>query len=284
MSRYLFGLYFSHLQGLTSIIYVQSIYKPLVATKKSATVSCLFRRYLDTLTHVKSWYDGKLWISEDPSFKSLMTVRNMHKMVADRLNRNVPAGSPVAISQYDMLVTQFGFIGFVVLFPQKYGIKWKEYDLTCFIALWRFIGYLLGIDDKYNLCARSIDQVKILCQQIYKYEVQESFNTARINQLQCNRMSQGIIESIQPYIPLISWDAYLKHLINVMDSNEEIKLTKKNKLVYRSMKFTLSNVVCYAPLGHPLNFLLRRAIKSAHRHKKQISHKLDVKYSTAITE
>lgn len=259
---------------------MQSIYEPLVATKKSSSVSHLFRRYLGTLTHVKSWYDGKIWISEDPSFKSLMTVRNMHKMVSDKLNRNVEPGQPVALSQYDMLVTQFGFIGLVLLFPQKYGIKWRDHDLNCFLHLWRLIAYLLGIDDKYNICNRSVDEVKEMCQQIYELEIKVSFEKARLNDSKCNKMSQGIIEAIRPYIPLICWEAFLKHLAHVLDTNEKnIKLSTKKQLVYVSMDFTLSNVIRYSILGFPLNLLLRKAIKSAHRKKKRISTKLDSKYA-----
>ena len=201
-------------------------------------------------------------------------------MVSDKLNRNVPPGQPVAISQYDMLVTQFGFIGLVILFPERYGIKWRQHDLNCFLHLWRLIVHLLGVDEKYNLCSRSIDEVKQMCQQIFELEIKVSFEKARAGDFKCNKMGQGIIESIRPYIPLICWEAFIKHLADVMDTSEkDVKLTAKKQVVYVLMNFTLVNVIRHSVLGYPLNFLLRKAIRKAHRKKKQISTHLDVKYS-----
>lgn len=88
---------------------MKSILEPLVATKQSASVALLFRRYLGTLTHVQVWYDGEVWKEEDPAFKSVQKVRKMHRTVAARLNSDSQISGqsgPVKLSQYDMLITQ----------------------------------------------------------------------------------------------------------------------------------------------------------------------------------
>lgn len=72
--RNLFGLFFSHLCGLTLLVYVTSILKPLLATRNSRSVACLFRRYLSTLSHVKLWYEGDIWKTDDPAHQSIQQV------------------------------------------------------------------------------------------------------------------------------------------------------------------------------------------------------------------
>ena len=97
------------MSGLTTLVHVKSILEPLVATKQSASVALLFRRYLGTLTHVQVWYDGQVWQETDAAFKSVQKVRKMHKTVAARLNADSQltlTGGPVKLSQYDMLITQ----------------------------------------------------------------------------------------------------------------------------------------------------------------------------------
>ena len=56
----------------------------------------------------------------------------------------------VPMSQFDMVMTQFGIISLVYLFPNTLGIKNKE-GLDGFLHLWAVIGKILGIQDRFNL-------------------------------------------------------------------------------------------------------------------------------------
>lgn len=54
------------------------------------------------------------------------------------------------ISQKDMALTQFGFMGFAVIRSKNIGIPdANEEELKAFIHVWKVIGYLLGIEDRY---------------------------------------------------------------------------------------------------------------------------------------
>lgn len=124
LRRDLFGLFYSHLCGLVLTVFIVSILKPLLATRNSRTVAHLFKRYLGTLTHVRSWYDGSVWKRDDPARQSILLVsstsiknkscsnsrfqvRAMHKKVADASNaQKIPGTQEMTISQYDMLSTQ----------------------------------------------------------------------------------------------------------------------------------------------------------------------------------
>jgi len=56
-------------------------------------------------------------------------------------------------NQSDMSGTQFAFIGLIVLYPQKFGLgRATDEELEGFIHFWRCIGFLLGIEDRFNFC------------------------------------------------------------------------------------------------------------------------------------
>ena len=73
------------------------------------------------------------------------------------------------ITQRDMALTQFGFIGFAILKPQELGIIGSEKDVEGFIHFWRVIGHLMGIQDKYDIILtinnnrNSIKNVPVIC-------------------------------------------------------------------------------------------------------------------------
>lgn len=63
-----------------------------------------------------------------------------------------------------MSATQFGFVGLMVAYPEKFGAAGATKDeLEGFIHLWRSIGYLLGVEDKFNFCAGTYDEVVQRC-------------------------------------------------------------------------------------------------------------------------
>ena len=100
--KHFFSMFVGMLTGLLSLMYVPSIVKVLDNTNQSGTSEKAFTRYLTTLNHVIQWYQS----SPDQRLQSLKTVRRTHAKVA---KSNV-------MTQYDMVVTQWAFIGNVQLF------------------------------------------------------------------------------------------------------------------------------------------------------------------------
>jgi ER-bound oxygenase mpaB/B'/Rubber oxygenase, catalytic domain len=81
------------------------------------------------------------------------------------------------ISQKDMAITQFGFMGFGVLQPKFLGFQHTHEDLEAFVHFWRVMGYMLGIKDEYNLCTDSLDSTIVRCrtvQQEFLLEILEN--------------------------------------------------------------------------------------------------------------
>lgn len=65
---------------------------------------------------------------------------------ASRVSQN--AGLGLRITQKDMALTQFGFIGLTLVKKKELAIIGSEEDEMSFVHFWRTIGFMLGIEDK----------------------------------------------------------------------------------------------------------------------------------------
>ncbi|OXA44590.1 hypothetical protein Fcan01_20974, partial [Folsomia candida] len=58
----------------------------------------------------------------------------------------------IPFNQHALNLAQFAFVGYPILFPERFGIsRPSEDDLWAFNHLWAILGYVLGIEDKYNI-------------------------------------------------------------------------------------------------------------------------------------
>lgn len=78
------------------------------------------------------------------SFRNIMTVRSFHTSASKEANC-IGFGN---ITQRDMVLTQFVFIGIPLLSPHLLGLARSEEGMEGLVHFWRVIGYLLGIQDK----------------------------------------------------------------------------------------------------------------------------------------
>jgi len=72
-------------------------------------------------------------------------VRRKH-CVAFRRSTEAGVHKP---TQLDMALAQFGFIGFTVVSGDYLGLKVTYEEMEGIIHLWRVIGNMLGMDDKF---------------------------------------------------------------------------------------------------------------------------------------
>ena len=152
--------------SLVSGFVISNLLDPLVFTNQSDTPKKALRRYLSTANHIFLWCtDREIWDSaQSPGFESTQKVRKMHRSVAKAMNKQL--GDKEYVSQYDMGLVQSGFMGAVVMYPSQFGVKCTESDLEDYIHLWRGLGYLLGIDDRYNICSGSFHDTKNIVKEI----------------------------------------------------------------------------------------------------------------------
>lgn len=72
-------------------------------------------------------------------WKSLNTIRWKHATTSRRSGK---------IHHHDMAITQFGFMGYVLLMPEKFGLTNEPNERKGFNHFWRVTGHVLGISDK----------------------------------------------------------------------------------------------------------------------------------------
>lgn len=79
------------------------------------------------------------------SQRSVTLVNGLH-CAASRTSDK--AGLGLRVSQKDMALTQFGFMGLILLRKKELAIVGTEQDEKSIVHFWRTMGYMLGIQDK----------------------------------------------------------------------------------------------------------------------------------------
>ncbi|KAK8730824.1 hypothetical protein OTU49_007951 [Cherax quadricarinatus] len=144
------------------------------------------------------------------------TIReDIEPQVGPALPLENPNNPIVYISQWDMLLTQYSFLGVMVAHPSKMGAWWaSEEDLAGLIHFWRGIGFLLGIEDKYNFCRGTVKETQALCD-----EIEELIIKPRIAKADWNyeHMSSCLIEGINLMVPAVSYPAMFRFLADTLN-------------------------------------------------------------------
>ncbi|KAI9331284.1 hypothetical protein DFJ73DRAFT_857483 [Zopfochytrium polystomum] len=90
-------------------------------------------------------------------WRSNVKVRLIHAGVRARLATKLRDESTIPINQADMAVTLLSFSVVVLAAMLKFGYRPTRQELHDYMAAWRFIGHLNGINDKYNPCKYGVD-------------------------------------------------------------------------------------------------------------------------------
>ena len=125
----------------------------------------------------------------------------MHAAISKRSNWN----NVGIISQKDMAITQFAFVGMQLLNPEKVGIKGSREQLENFSHFWRVLGSLLGIEDRFNLCGETLDETLSRCNAIKKILL-PNFVDLKPNAEEYLRIA---IEGMKGFLPMMHTEAQL---------------------------------------------------------------------------
>ncbi|CAB3373291.1 Hypothetical predicted protein [Cloeon dipterum] len=183
-----YALAYSDIVSLIALFSLKDSLGPLIYTGNSSCVFSSFKRYVSTALRVLSWYEGDVFDPNSTAGKNILRVRNMHRLVVERLKATEPdvlaertnivrpleslasvvrqdmnlvqgvddeghSVGTLPLNQWHSGITQFMFIGMVVTNPEKLGIVfYTEEDLEALVHLWAVLGYMIGIKDEYNLC------------------------------------------------------------------------------------------------------------------------------------
>ncbi|XP_012275976.1 uncharacterized protein LOC105697327 isoform X2 [Orussus abietinus] len=206
-----FTMMVAKLAGLLTLLAVPSILEILVFTKQSGTPCAAFRRYVSTILHTFVWY-RRAPNKRSEFFDSLRNVRKKHCVVSRRCSE---AGLG-RISQLDMALTQFGFIGFVLLSGDQLGVAASEEELEGLVHLWRIIGNLLGMEERFNLCNGTVKETKALCERLLD-EVFLPCLASRNTEFE--RMGRILLQGLWPVNPHLDPDAFQAFTLHLASSS-----------------------------------------------------------------
>ncbi|XP_050439003.1 rubber oxygenase-like isoform X2 [Adelges cooleyi] len=200
-----YSMFVGKLIGLILVLTVPTILDVLVLTNKSSDSYSAFRRYLDTIRHMVRWYGYDVGDLKSKSQKSVNTVHSFH-CTASRLSEKTGLG--VRVSQKDMALTQFGFMGLMVLRKKELAIVGSEEDEFAIVHFWRTIGYMLGIQDKYNLCQGTLEEVRGVCavvlDDVYAPGLKQPPKGFQ-------RMLESLLDGLKPVSPVLDVHAFMRY-------------------------------------------------------------------------
>lgn len=154
---------FTMMCSLVCGLCVTNLLEPLVFTGKSDTPRKSLTRYLKTMAYVVQWHCGNVWDINSKARKSLQIVCGLHDRTRVDMMKKA---EKLYVSQYDMSLVQAGFMGAIIMYPKQFGIKASQDDLKDYVYFWRWIGYLLGMEDSNNICVNSLEEAIAICHEI----------------------------------------------------------------------------------------------------------------------
>lgn len=214
MNKFLSGVDFSSLTGLILVLQIPDALEPLLSTGCSRDIPALFRRYLSTIVHVRSWYSDDIFDPATKGYRSIRQVRAMHRRVQRTMNSQFRAPIPdingshrLWFNQYDVAITQFAFVGLALAFPEKCGlVSASEHELELINYYWRVLGFLMGLDDEFNL---GHFEAYADARQLHRLILDQEF-LGRFEREPCEtglKMTQAICLALKYYLPLVSFNS-----------------------------------------------------------------------------
>lgn len=145
---------------------------------------------------------------------------------------------PKGLNQADMALTQFGFCGLIILYPEYFGVfHVTDDDMEAFCHTWRGIGYLLGIDDEFNFCRGSLNEVRQRCKDFVELWAIPNFRELTP---ECEHMLRCVVESLQYSIPGTNYETcvlYLAEMLNLQLPRLYSSLTYRMWIRHIVLKF-----------------------------------------------
>ncbi|XP_058818382.1 uncharacterized protein LOC131681561 [Topomyia yanbarensis] len=200
--RNMAGTMTAALCGLIAVFAIPAILDVLMFTNKSSVPETAYRRYVLTILHTLNWYWEELKPGSN-GWKSLEYVRRIHVVSSKQANAKT---SKMLISQQVMAITQFGFIGYVMISHQKLGIQYDEDGAEGFVHFWRTIGYMLGIQDRYNLCTDSVAQSKRRMEVMNELIIRPAL---QVSSTDFKHMTKAMVDGLWCFSTFMEYDAFM---------------------------------------------------------------------------
>ena len=174
-----------------------------------------------------------------------------------------------------MAFTQFGFFGLMLLHPEKFGAKnATDEELSCFIHLWRYIGYMLGIKDEYNLCNGELSEVKQRSSHLLEYFLRPMM--LEVNK-EWEHMSRCALQGIEKFTKLhINFECTILYLCWILDIETPHLLQYvgwKEQTLFSLTKLVMTESHKIPGFSRLANYTVRRNIQNSAKEEKRAKKK-----------
>ena len=187
--------------------------------------------------------------------------------------------NPVFLNQMEMAITQFGFVGLFILFPNQFGAHGvSDEDMDAFVYLWRCIGYILGTEDKYNLCNGELETVRQRSHHIINFLVKPNLREVSRD---WEHMTRCLVEGINFYIPGITYEISLLYMCNMLGicaPRLRAALTLTQEVMYHLMNLVFLVLMRLPGVCLFFNWLLSLAIRRAQSASPEALAKLQMRH------
>eukprot|EP00092_Neocalanus_flemingeri_P083160 GFUD01104339.1.p1 GENE.GFUD01104339.1~~GFUD01104339.1.p1 ORF type:complete len:364 (+),score=81.87 GFUD01104339.1:109-1200(+) len=242
------------LTGLLSLMYVKSVSVILHITGKSSSPSLAFRRYLNTLRHTSMWYTGP---GVDTMTRSLMEVRAKHRGAA-----KIAMSKGHLMSQYDMVLTQWAFIGPALIFPSSLGLPPPSPGVVYIMYL---VGRYLGVSESLNLCSGGIANATDYSKMIHNHIIQPAIKNMdndknKVSLEMAGHLMKGM-NMINPFIDPSAFHFWFLRLLSDGTPSSTKPMNIQSILLLKVQSFILGTVLHLPVVGnvmrHMANMLMR---------------------------
>lgn len=161
------------------------------------------------------------------------------------------------ISQFDMAVTQFCFMGFLSLFPKAFGISDLK-GLDGFVHVWALIGSRLGIQDRFNIC--------LTINHRYRRHILHNILLPEMSKCGSDTLIlwTSLVSGIGKFVPFISLKSILffilKNILETSGSELNSRRSVYDCVCYALMSRCFNIWISFSPIRITLNNLLRLAV------------------------
>ncbi|XP_011646262.1 uncharacterized protein LOC105432942 [Pogonomyrmex barbatus] len=136
---------------------------------------------------------------------------------------------PKSVNLADMMLAQCGFLSLVILYPEKIGIhNATDEDVEAYCHMWRCYGYCLGIEENYNFCRDSLEEIRQRTRDIYQYWILPNFKDVTPEWM---HMTRCLIESLSYF----SWIGYMPYKTTLLFFSSTLNVSMPR--LYASMNY-----------------------------------------------
>ena len=154
--------------------------------------------------------------------KSLRSVQGKHsaavkQLIKKRMENYNDIENSVVISQYDLVLTQWAFIGVLLTRPQLMGFGTpSNKSIQPFIKHMFFLGKELGVQDEFNLCHGSVNEVIVYAKQIEEFIIKPALES----NFEYFNMSEIMLQGASKIVPFIVPEAFRAWIYKIFEAKE----------------------------------------------------------------